>query len=146
MAAYRVVSGLDLGTFGTSLAFAPYVPGREEPARISLFETWPGGRPGIDVKTPTAVLVNQGEVVAWGFQALTQATRLRANRPGSQVRLLHGFKMSLAPKSHTGTDGTSEIGLADTEPNPEALIAGFLAHVYQTALAELRVQFPGLRE
>lgn len=146
MVGYRVVGGVDLGTFGTSLAFAPYVAGHQQPTRISLFETWPGGRPGIDVKTPTAVLVNQGEIVAWGFHAIAQAGRLRANRPGSEVRLLHGFKMSLAPKAHTGTAGTSEIGLADSEPNPEHLIAGFLAHVYQTALSELRIQFPGLRE
>ncbi|KFU75405.1 hypothetical protein BB31_41605 [Amycolatopsis lurida NRRL 2430] len=124
----------------------PWIPGKEQPGRISLFETWPGGRPGIDVKTPTAVLMNGDHVVAWGFQALTQAVRSRANRPGSGVRLLHGFKMSLAPKSHADTERTSEIGLADNEPRPEKLIEGFLTHVYATALSELRDRFPGLRE
>ncbi|MGW4521092.1 hypothetical protein [Amycolatopsis sp. NPDC004378] len=147
MTVYRVVVGVDLGTHGTSVGWVPVIAGQADPARISVFEGWPGGRPGIDVKTPTAVLVDEeNRIVAWGFDAFAQAGRLRAGRPGSGVRLLHGFKMSLAPKSHTATAATSGIGLADDEPEPEKLIAGFLGHVYRTVLAELRCHFPGLQE
>ncbi|MEC3977172.1 hypothetical protein [Amycolatopsis sp. H20-H5] len=141
------MGGIDLGTHGTSFGWAYWSPSAERPGRIVLFEGWPGGRPGVDVKTPTALLVNEkGEVLAWGHQAFAQAARCRAGRPGSGVRLVHGFKMALLPRSDAERSRSSEIGLADNEPHAEKLIAAFLSYVYRTALAELRVHIPDLGE
>ncbi|WP_216211164.1 acetate and sugar kinases/Hsc70/actin family protein [Amycolatopsis aidingensis] len=139
--------GIDYGTYGTAAAWAPFKQGQPDPGRITLFEQWPGSRIGVDVKTMTALLVKDDrEILAWGHSAVQQAPSSRAGRPGSPVRLVHGFKMSLAPRPYPGATSHSEIGLADNEAHPERLITGFLRHVYQTLLAELRAHLPDLEE
>src|SRR5580698_7046414 len=93
---FRVVVGIDFGTYGTGFAWAAVSEDNSELGRrrISFFEDWAGQRIAYPKNRSAVLLDAGGEFVAWGYEAAAQMT---SAPPGSGLRLRTGFKMALQP-------------------------------------------------
>jgi Hsp70 protein len=132
---YRVVAGIDFGTYGTGFAWAAVSEDNSEPRRrrISFFEDWAGQNIGYPKNRSAVLLDAGGQFLAWGYEAVAQ---MAAALPGSGWRLRTGFKMALQSGSRDRTataGGEAGVVLADNAPDAYRLTVLCLRQVVTRA-------------
>ncbi|MFD8882334.1 Hsp70 family protein [Streptomyces erythrochromogenes] len=116
----RVVAAIDFGTHGTGFAWCVVEDGNSDPRKrqINYCNRWEA-QPVACAKNLSALLLDdQGDVLAWGFEARRRCLTTRAEAASGQMRYHAGFKMNLA----TGSRRTQ--GEAALEADSDGLEAG----------------------
>ncbi|WP_336159964.1 Hsp70 family protein [Amycolatopsis sp. VC5-11] len=134
----RVVAAIDFGTYATGFAWTVVSELHESPENRQIYShtQWPAA-PVPYPKTRTCLLLDRdGNVVTWGHDAYCRWQELRASNRAAGMRLVQGFKMSLAEAAED-TDDLPSLALNDDEPLPGELITQYLSEVYEIAVAEI---------
>ncbi|WHT20183.1 hypothetical protein N8J89_03670 [Crossiella sp. CA-258035] len=132
---HLVNASLDFGTHATGYGWCEH--GVDDPAlrKIRTFDQWPN-QPVPSVKTLTALLLDRdGDVIAWGHDALRRWNEHRADRRDKGWRYHHGFKMHLAKDAPRLR--TSWAAYDESEEPVENLITKFLRCMLRHVLADL---------
>jgi hypothetical protein len=129
-------AAFDIGTYASAMGWCVPVAEDEDPAGrvIATVAQWPG-QSVASVKTRTALLLDRdGEVLAWGDDAVAQWARHRHDRRDRGWRLAELFKMRLGRDD----ENISHRPL-DTEPDddPAELITKFLRCMLTRFLVEI---------
>jgi molecular chaperone DnaK (HSP70) len=134
---FRVVAGIDFGTYGTGFAWAAVSADNAEPGRrrISFFEDWAGQSIGYPKNRSAVLLDADGKFLAWGYEAVAQ---MAAAPPGSGWRLRTGFKMALQPGP---PDPASAVG-----GDAGVVLAGHASDAYRLTVLCLRQVVARARE
>ncbi|MEV4383546.1 hypothetical protein [Streptosporangium sp. NPDC049644] len=130
----KVVAAIDFGTHGTGYAWSVISAANDDMRGRQVFwnNQWPG-QPVAYPKNLTALLLDEeGEVVAWGFEAKRKWTGIRDKIERDKTLFARAFKMELA-----GEESNPAVDVKSRNINAHVLIEKYLKLIYEEALKNI---------
>jgi hypothetical protein len=137
---YIIVCALDIGSWGSGYAF---LSTREQDPKITVEQNWGG----LNVKTATDVLFEDGEFFAFGNESIAEFLEA-IDDPSRNLELYEKFKMVLL--NYTGRDSRNQLQVSDVsgtkKRSAQELFMHTMSFLKEHAMKRIHDSYPRVQD